>query len=214
MSTGSVAEHKPKRRIGVDFDNTLISYDDVFAAYAADEGIVVEGEKRRKRVVRDSIRALPEGETRWQALQGRVYGKGIAGAVPVEGAIDFLRKCREAAWDVLLISHKTEFGHFDPDRVNLRAAAVTWLERHGFFEACSGLSRVGVYWESTREAKLERIASSGCDLFIDDLEEVLCDERFPAGVERVLLADIGAGAADAPYVCCPTWAEVERHVFH
>jgi hypothetical protein len=207
------ARAAPPPRIGVDFDNTLISYDDVFVSYAAAEGIVIGGAARSKREVRDAIRALPDGETRWQALQGRVYGKGIVDAVLLDGVSRFIRRCRGAGCDVVLISHKTEFGHFDPDRVNLRDAAVAWLEDHGLFDERKGLTRDGVYWESTREAKIQRIASTGCGLFIDDLEEVLADATFPPAVERILLSNTEPDGADRPFVTCRSWAEVEKHVF-
>lgn len=201
------------KRVGVDFDNTLISYDHVFVAHAAAAGVVVSEADRSKRGVRDALRALPDGEARWQVLQGLVYGKGIVEALPLDGATSFIRRCREAGWQVLLISHKTEFGHFDPDRVNLRDAALAWLAGHCFFDEAKGLTRDRVYWEPTREAKLARIASAGCDVFVDDLEEVLSDERFPAGVERILLSDSSSNSALVPYVTCRSWTEVARHVF-
>lgn len=204
-----------KRRIGVDFDNTLISYDSVFLAYAAAEGVRIQGSAHTKQSVRDLIRSLPDGETRWQALQGRVYGRGIFEASPLRGARDFLARCSDVGWEVCVISHKTEFGHFDPDQIRLRDVAVAWLEDRGFFDEGAGLTRDGVYWEPTREAKLDRIAASSCDLFIDDLEELLLDPRFPTGVERILLSVRATDIADRdrPYVTCGSWGDVEKHVF-
>jgi hypothetical protein len=67
-------------RIGIDFDNTLINYDDVFFAMAKRSGLIGSGVPSRKRDVRDAIRKLPDGELTWQRLQGQVYGKGIAEA--------------------------------------------------------------------------------------------------------------------------------------
>jgi len=70
---------------------------------------------------------------KWQALQGYVYGKGIQGATPFAGVGDFLRCARSSGDAVVVVSHKTEFGHFDPDYVNLRQAAMQWMHEQGFF---------------------------------------------------------------------------------
>ena len=42
-----------------------------------------------KQQVRDAIRRLPEGELKWQALQGHVYGKGIDRRRNVRGLPSF-----------------------------------------------------------------------------------------------------------------------------
>ena len=75
-------------RIGIDFDNTIITYDDVFRAAAEAGGLIAPGFSGNKQAVRDAIRLLPDGELAWQRLQGQVYGKGIGGAAMVAGVDD------------------------------------------------------------------------------------------------------------------------------
>jgi hypothetical protein len=198
-------------RIGIDFDNTIITYDDVFCAVAKQSGLIAPDFSGGKQAVRDAIRLLPDGELSWQRLQGQVYGKGIGGAKPVAGVEAFLRRCRDEGCTVVVVSHKTEYGHFDPDRVNLRTAAVDWMARQGLFDADRGLARANVYFESTRAAKLQRIAALALTHFIDDLEEVLTDPEFPPDVARILFAD--AAPADTSYIRCSTWRDIERQVF-
>ena len=78
-------------RIGIDFDNTIITYDDVFRVVARRRGLIGDGfGGRSKQAIRDHIRLLPEGEIRWQRLQGQVYGKGIAEATMFPGVAAFL----------------------------------------------------------------------------------------------------------------------------
>ena len=122
-------------RIGIDFDNTIIAYDDVFRAAAAAGGLIAPGFSGNKQAVRDAIRLLPDGELAWQRLQGQVYGKGIGGATMVPGVATFLRRCRAEGCAVAVVSHKTEYGHFDPDRVNLRQAALDWMAGQGLIGA-------------------------------------------------------------------------------
>jgi hypothetical protein len=200
-------------RIGIDFDNTLITYDEVFRATALKRGLIEESfDGRGKQAIRDHIRLLPDGEIAWQRLQGEVYGKGVAEARMFAGAGTFLERCRQHKLPVAIVSHKTEYGHYDPDRVNLRRAALDWMTAQGFFRNY-GLSTRDVFFESTRAAKLGRIAALSCTHFIDDLEEVLTDPGFPPGVMRILFANELQGRCQAPLVACRSWREIEEHVF-
>ncbi len=198
-------------RIGIDFDNTIITYDEVFRAAAKAQGLVDADFAGSKQAVRDTIRRLPDGELAWQRLQGQVYGKGIGGAKMVAGVAPFLRRARAEDCAVVVVSHKTEYGHFDPDHVNLRTAALEWMAGQGLFDGGRGVALAEVYFESTRAEKLKRIAALSLTHFIDDLEEVLTDPGFPPDVERILFAEDTPPAG--PYVWCPTWRDIERQVF-
>ena len=175
-------------RIGIDFDNTIITYDDVFRAAAEAGGLIAPGFSGNKQAVRDAIRLLPDGELAWQRLQGKVYGKGIGGATMVAGVEMFLRRCQAEACAVMVVSHKTEYGHYDPDSVNLRKAALDWMAGQGLFGGDHAIPLADIYFESTRAEKLRRIAALSLTHFIDDLEEVLTDPDFPPDVKRILFA--------------------------
>jgi hypothetical protein len=199
-------------RIGIDFDNTIITYDDVFRTAAEAGGLIAPGFSGNKQAVRDAIRRLPDGEVAWQRLQGQVYGKGIGAAAMVDGVETFLRRCRAEGCAVMLISHKTEYGHFDPDRVNLRKAALDWMTGQGLLSGDHGFASANIYFESTRAEKLKRISALSLTHFIDDLEEVLTDPGFPSDVERILFAD-GALPGSPSYISCSTWRDIEWQVF-
>jgi len=202
----------PALRIGIDFDNTIIAYDEVFCAMAKSSGLLDPDFSGRKQAVRDAIRLLPDGELAWQRLQGQVYGKGIAGATLVAGVEGFLRRCSSERCAVAVVSHKTEYGHFDPERTNLRQAALDWMQTQGLFAGAQSIPLENVYFESTRADKLRRIAALELTHFIDDLEEVLIDPGFPPDVERILFAD-GEQKGAVPYIICPTWRNIEEQVF-
>jgi hypothetical protein len=197
-------------RIGIDFDNTLINYDRVFLDAARERGLVPATFSGSKREVRDAIRSLPDGELAWQRLQGHVYGAGIGGAVLFDGTGDFLRRSRARGLELFIVSHKTRYGHLDPTRVDLRQAALGWMEGQGFFAVDGfGLDPRRIFFEETRPAKLARIAALECTHFIDDLEEVFADPDFPPGVDRILFA---ADAGNCPAVLCPEWGDVAKAV--
>jgi hypothetical protein len=198
--------------IGVDFDNTLVTYDEVFRDVAVARGLIDTDFAGTKQAIRDRIRLLPEGELSWQQLQGYVYGKGIAGARMCEGADGFLRRARAKGLPVVVVSHKTEYGHYDPERVNLRESARDWMRENGFFAASGyGIPAENVFFEGSRAEKLERIARLRCTHFIDDLEEVLEDPDFPPDISRILFSQNKPGAA--PYLICATWQQIEEYVF-
>lgn len=198
-------------RIGIDFDNTLIDYDRVFAAAAHALGLVSPDFKGSKRAVRDAVRRLPDGESTWQRLQGHVYGAGIDAAVPFAGAREFLQRCAQEGVATFIISHKTRYGHYDPARIDLREAARKWMNLHGFLlPEVGGISADHVFFEEDRGAKLARIAALGCTHFIDDLQEVFSDPHFPAGVRRILFAETGANCCED---LCPNWPKIAAAVF-
>jgi len=179
-----------RKRIGIDFDNTLIDYDAVFLGHARALRLLKEDFRGGKEAVRAAVRGRPDGEQDWQRLQGLVYGSGIRDAVMFEGADAFLRRARSEGHEIVIVSHKTQFGHFNAARIDLRAAARAWMSDNGFFsEDGFGIHPDNVLFETTRSEKIERIAQLACTHFIDDLPEVLDDPNFPSGVAKVLFTN-------------------------
>ena len=60
-------------RIGIDLDNTLICYENIFKKIAESSGLIPKGWLGDKGALRDLIRQAPDGEQVWQHLQGYVY---------------------------------------------------------------------------------------------------------------------------------------------
>jgi hypothetical protein len=200
--------------IGLDFDNTIAGYDHVFPAVAENEGLIAKGRATTKTEVRNLLRGQPDGETTWMALQGRVYGAHMNQARLLDGVSTFLNRCRDSQIAVCIVSHKTETGHFDPDKINLRSAARTWMESLSFFEPDGfGLDPASVYFETTRAEKVARIAALNCSHFIDDLEEVFLEPGFPGAVEGYLLAGNRAPLPTGPFKAMPDWKSIADSIF-
>ena len=200
-------------RIGIDFDNTIAGYDCVFQNAAIARGWLPPDFPEDKRQIRDALRLQPDGERRWMALQGEVYGPRMAEACMLDGVSAFLRRCRQDGVHVVVVSHKTEKGHFDPTGTDLRVAARQWMTGQGFFDPnVFGLRPRDVHFESTREAKIDRIANLECQIFIDDLEEVLLHPAFPPSCRKLHLAG-EATIAFAGLERCRDWDEILHVVF-
>jgi len=99
--------------------------------------------------------------------------------------------------------------------VNLREAALGWMQAQGFFAQDGfALTRANIHFSQTREEKLSRIAALSCQIFVDDLVEVLGDPGFPTGVERILFArNVAAPCRRTGWLVCASWDEIERAVF-
>ena len=202
------------RVIGLDFDNTIVTYDHVFYETALERGLIPAGIEPRKRAIRDRLRQGSDGDLEWQRMQGLVYGPLMPRADVMPGLDEFLRQSRRAGVRIVVVSHKTEYGHFDETRTNLRTASLAWMERAGFFDPSGfGLDRGDVFFESSREEKVRRIAALSCSDFVDDLEEVFMEPGFPVETAKVLFAPDVEDKERAGALVMRSWREISDHYF-
>ena len=101
--------------LGLDFDNTLVSYDELFHQLAAEKQLIKEEFPRNKLKIRDYLRSKGKDEE-FTLLQGEVYGLRILEAKPADGAISALKEIHKRNIPMILISHKTR----PPTRSGLR----------------------------------------------------------------------------------------------
>jgi hypothetical protein len=196
--------------IGVDFDNTIACYDDVFGPAAIAHGWVPEGSRWSKGALRDHLRAA-DREDDWTELQGIIYGPEIRRAAPFPGVTDFFRTAIAGGRDVAIVSHKTRYP-YRGDKHDLHAAARGWIKAQGFHQPTIGLPPERVFLEVTREDKYARIATLGCRFFVDDLPEFLGDADFPQGVERILFDPHDRLDDDARFRRFTSWSEIGNYV--
>ena len=193
-------------RVGLDFDNTIASYDALFAALAGEHGLAGAPSKR---AVRDALQARGEaGERAWTALQAVAYGPRMVDAVPSRGCNEFLAACRDAGIELVIVSHKTRKAAADPC-VDLHAAARSWMAMHRIHDA---VAPERVFFEESRDAKVQRIAALACDHFVDDLIEVFEHPLFPRGVDAILFDPHGEAAPAERPVACRGWREVGERI--
>jgi len=193
--------------IGIDFDNTIVYYDELFHRLALERELIPRNLALGKDRIRNYLRACGR-EDDWTLLQGYVYGERIREATPFPGAMDFFRRCGQAGVAVRIISHKTRQPYRGP-AYDLHQGARGWLDQHGFFEQPISLASEHAYFETTKERKLARIADSRCTHFIDDLPELLDEPAFPSGVERILFDPNHQHAEQEQFTRLNAWREIE-----
>ena len=195
--------------LGVDFDNTIVCYDALFHKVACEKGLIPTDVPVNKSDVRNYLRRV-DNEGAWTEMQGYVYGARMSEAAPYPGVIEFFQASRQAGLQTSIVSHKTRHP-FLGEKFDLHAAATAWLEQQGFFDAAQiGLPRASVFFESTKQAKLDRIGQRGCTHFIDDLPEFLGEPCFPVATQRILFDPNHLYADEQRFRRITTWVEARR----
>jgi hypothetical protein len=201
-------------RVGIDFDNTIASYDEPMHQWAMERGLISRSVPQNKRLIRDTIRRLEDGEIKWRKLQVFCYGPGMQCARPMPGLKEFLTACKTSGVPVSIVSHKTEYANFGDPNVRLRDAALRWLQAEGFLDSAAfGIGSERVFFEDTRPAKIERIRMLGLTHFIDDLEETFLEPAFPHAVVKILFSATQPSAnGTGPWRLLASWSEIRKEV--
>ena len=158
--------------IGLDFDNTIIDYDQSFYFEALNLNLIPNNITKSKVAVRKYL--IDKGmEEKFTSLQGKVYGQKINNAAISLGVMDALKSLKKKGHEFIIVSHKTKYP-IKGDKYNLHEAALEWLKNKNFIGSKGlDIKRESIYFEPTIEKKIKRIFSSKCRYFIDDLESIL-----------------------------------------
>jgi hypothetical protein len=200
-------------RIGVDFDNTIACYDGVFYTIALERELIPASLATDKTSVRDYLRARGQ-DSIFTELQGYVYGPGMERVALYPGVVKALHDFVTAGHTVYVISHKTRTPFAGP-AYDLHDWAWRFLVMQHLVETPDAPFRLGdIYFELTLDAKLARITALSCDLFIDDLPEVLAEPAFPP-TTRGILFDPGGNYPDGlwrgrRFERCSEWASIRQ----
>jgi hypothetical protein len=169
------------RSFGFDLDNTLIDYGPS----------VIEFCKNRQYPEFKSIQELKlflretlKDDNYWQEAQSYLYLEGLNFAKPANGSIEFIDSLSNAGITPIIISHKTRRTQIRFGGLDLRIAALDWLETsdfRGYFDASKD-----IHFAETRVEKIKEITNRQLSWFIDDLIEVLEDPCFPIETIRYL----------------------------
>ncbi|MDO8289830.1 MAG: hypothetical protein Q7T44_11480 [Parvibaculum sp.] len=197
-------------RIGIDFDNTIVSYDALFFKVAHEAGLVPPNIVQTKVAVRDHLRKIGR-EDDWTEMQGTVYGGRMAEAIAYPGAFDFMRAAQVQGHELFIVSHKTRYP-FRGVQYDLHEAARTWVEASLRDEQGALIPSDRAYFELTKEEKLVRVGVLQCDFFIDDLPEILLASYFPSGVSPILFDPDDIHTDHTSLLRQTSWGSIARHL--
>jgi len=185
-------------RIGVDLDNTLADYRRPLERLCASHGLPGTTPDP-KLALREELRSRGD-EREWTRLQGELYGPLMREAQLFAGAADTINRWKAAGCDIYVVSHRTRHPIIGA-RHDLHAFAREWTHEQK-------LDVADLFFEETKEAKLARIGSLRCDVFIDDLPEILLHPVVPAATRKILF-DPGCSHPSHPDLrSAKSWAQV------
>jgi hypothetical protein len=195
--------------IGLDFDNTIVSYDALFHKVALEGGWITNDVPVSKVSVRDHLRSMGK-ESVWTEMQGYVYGARMDEALAYPQVLDCLIWARERGIKVSIVSHKTRHP-FLGEQYDLHMAAAHWIDLY-LNDAKGPLVQSNqVYFELTKESKVNRIADIGCTVYVDDLPEILNANGFPVNTQKILFDPDGHHPEqNFPSAC--SWGEVHQQL--
>jgi hypothetical protein len=171
-------------RIGIDFDNTIVSYDALFHQLALEKALIPANLAANKTAVRDHLR-VTNREEQWTLMQGEVYGPRMEMAIPYAHAIESIAHLKQMGHEIYIVSHKTKHPFMGP-AYDLHESARNWISRSLLHNRAPLIEEHSIFYELTKEEKVKRICSLNCEVFIDDLPEILTLTGFPPHTIKIL----------------------------
>jgi hypothetical protein len=170
--------------LGFDFDNTIVSYDELFYKVALENGDIPPEVTANKLSVRDYLRANGK-ENIWIELQGVVYGGRMSEATAYPGVIEVMRWAKDSGIEMSIVSHKTKHP-FMGTQYDLHEAATNWIRTHLLMDGELLIPLKNVFFEITKEAKIHRINAVNPNVYVDDLPEILKAPQFSGSILKIL----------------------------
>lgn len=192
--------------IGLDFDNTIVSYDALFHKVAVEQEHVPADLPKSKLAVRDYLRKI-DNEAVWTEMQGYVYGARMEDAAAYPGVIEFIKRARDKGISLAIVSHKTKYPFLGP-KYDLHKTARGWIANALMDGVTNLIEPDHVFFELTKEKKISRIADIGCNYFIDDLPEILLMPTFPIKSKRILFDPKGIHNTEGLSAKLESWQEI------
>ncbi len=188
-------------RIGLDFDNTIACYDREIARLAEEIFELPDTVAMTKLGLREYLRK-ENREQEWTAFQGELYGPGMRYAEVYEGAIEVMLELEAAGHELFVISHRSKTPYAGP-AYDLHASAKTWLKKA--VQNYGLLNNEHVFFLETRSEKIQIIRNMSCDVFLDDLPEVLEASEFPVVTQGILFAPNGVYGQSQKHTTICSW---------
>ena len=173
--------------VGLDFDNTIVCYDNAIKILSESIPDLPLDLPRTKISLRNFLRQKNR-EFEWTKFQGELYGPGMRFAEPFSNAITAMKTLIGSGHDLVIVSHRSK-RPYAGEPYDLHYFAQQWitsnLRAEGLF--ADDLGRPSVYFLESKIQKICMISSLNCNAFVDDLPEIFLDKNFPLGVRMFLL---------------------------
>ncbi len=168
-------------KIGFDFDNTIVCYDEAFDILSGTLNLPTEL-SRNKLSIRDYLRS-ENRESEWTEFQGTLYGPGMQHALPYEYFVETAQYLKLQEHELFIISHRSKYPYAG-EKHDLHHFAKNWISAQ--INSNRLIDDKNIYFLETLNNKISKIEELKIDLFIDDLTDVINHELFPLKTKSIL----------------------------
>ena len=106
-----------------------------------------------------------------------------------------------------IVSHKTKYP-FIGEKIDLHLSAARWIENNlgRYFDK-------NIFFETTIESKIKKIADLDLDFYIDDLEQILTHDDFPKNTKTILFNQVCSDPKNYHFVA-QDWESILKLFFN
>ena len=162
-------------KIGIDFDNTIVNYDNSFYQEGIKRKIfnINTPKKNSKNRLKKKLISINK-EHEWTKIQGLVYGKNFDKAKPYKGSVKFINNfCKKKKFQLFIITNKTLYPIIG-EKINLHNKSKKWIFKNNIFKGKNKKwIKKHVFFLKSKNEKIKKIIKLKCNYFIDDLTEIL-----------------------------------------
>ena len=157
-------------RVGFDFDNTIINYDNLFYKISLKKGLITKKVGKSKESIKNYL-IKNYSINIWQKIQSEVYSESISLAKPNNEIIKLIKYLIKNNIEVFIVSHKTKFPYFG-NRINLHKLSLKWINKN-IIKKNIKIKKKNIFFETTEKKKINKIKKLKLSHFIDDLDKIL-----------------------------------------
>ncbi len=191
--------------IGIDFDNTIVDYKNLFSKVAKTKNFIKRENLNKTELKQFLIKNFHENE--WTKIQGEVYGKTIFEAKPYKNFLNSISHLNNNKFEKLIISHKTKYPILGK-KYNLQKSAIKWLKNNNILSSKTGLKKSRVFFNESIENKIRTIKKFKCNYFIDDMKFIL--SLLPNKIEKILFDPYKLEKNSSKYILIHNWNDINK----
>ena len=121
-----------------------------------------------------------------------------------KGVLETISYLSKKNCKIKIISHKTKFPYMG-EKINLRSSAMKWIKKNLFQNSNFKINQKDIFFEDTIESKIKKIKDEECDIYIDDLPEVL--NLLPSNIKKILFSPNNDQNDNSRFLIMKSWQE-------
>ena len=194
-------------KIGLDLDNTIINYDNIFHEVAFKNNLIPRDLEKSKNSVKNYLHKNGNHKD-FTLIQGQVYSTLLLRAKLYEGVKKFVDFMVQKGNILFIVSHKTKYPILGP-KIDMHLKALEFLNKTGIVNKFL-IDENNVFFEDTLENKINKIIELNIDVFIDDLPVVITNLNLLNKTKGILI-DYKKNQIEGPQIK-HDWSSIQKYL--